>query len=79
MLVLVINYTGDRIHFGLAVERARKEGIKVGRVSSFMELLFIKTAFFIYLLAYVFVSYVICVLLLLFVSTWCFYCIEHFW
>ena len=56
MLVLVINYTGDRIHFGLAVERARKEGIKVGRVSTFMELLFIKTAFFIYLLAYVFVS-----------------------
>ena len=46
MLVLVINYTGDRIHFGLAVERARKEGIKVGRVSSFMELLFIKTALF---------------------------------
>ena len=30
VLVLVINYTGDRIHFGLAVERARKEGIKVG-------------------------------------------------
>ena len=30
VLVLVINYTGDRIHFGLAVERARREGIKVG-------------------------------------------------
>jgi len=29
VLVLVINYTGDRIHFGLAVERARREGIKV--------------------------------------------------
>ena len=29
MLVLVINYTGDRIHFGLATERARREGIKV--------------------------------------------------
>jgi len=29
VLVLVINYTGDRIHFGLATERARKEGIKV--------------------------------------------------
>ena len=66
MLVLVINYTGDRIHFGLAVERARKEGIKVGRVSSFMELLFIKTAFFIYLLAYVFVSCNMCI-----TSTFC--------
>ena len=32
VLVLVINYTGDRIHFGLATERARKEGIKVGIV-----------------------------------------------
>jgi len=29
VLVLVINYTGDRIHFGLAVERARRAGIKV--------------------------------------------------
>merc|ERR1712142_605013 len=29
VLVLVINYTGDRIHFGLAVERARSEGIQV--------------------------------------------------
>merc|ERR1719245_2256716 len=29
VLVLVINYTGDRIHFGLATERARKEDIKV--------------------------------------------------
>ena len=25
----MINYTGDRIHFGLATERARREGIKV--------------------------------------------------
>ena len=33
VLVLVINYTGDRIHFGLAVERARREGIKVGASS----------------------------------------------
>ena len=30
VLVLVINYTGDRIHFGLATERAREEGLKVG-------------------------------------------------
>lgn len=29
VLVLVINYTGDRIHFGLATERARREGMKV--------------------------------------------------
>lgn len=29
VLVLVINYTGDRIHFGLATERARREGVKV--------------------------------------------------
>jgi len=29
VLVLVINYTGDRINFGLAVEKARIEGIKV--------------------------------------------------
>jgi len=28
-LVLVINYTGDRINFGLAVEKARSEGLKV--------------------------------------------------
>ena len=28
--MLVINYTGDRIHFGLATERAREEGLKVG-------------------------------------------------
>jgi len=28
-LVLVINYTGDRINFGLAVEKARHEGLKV--------------------------------------------------
>ena len=35
VLVLVINYTGDRIHFGLATERARREGIKVGTFSAF--------------------------------------------
>jgi dihydroxyacetone kinase len=29
VLVLVINYTGDRINFGLAVEKARREGLKV--------------------------------------------------
>lgn len=28
-LVIVINYTGDRINFGLAVEKARHEGMKV--------------------------------------------------
>jgi dihydroxyacetone kinase len=28
-LVIVINYTGDRINFGLAVEKARREGLKV--------------------------------------------------
>ena len=28
-LVLVINYTGDRINFGLAVEKARNLGLKV--------------------------------------------------
>ena len=28
-LVIVINYTGDRIHFGLAVEKAKQEGLKV--------------------------------------------------
>ena len=33
VLVLVINYTGDRIHFGLATERARREGIKVDKHS----------------------------------------------
>ena len=37
VLVLVINYTGDRIHFGLAVERARKEGIKVRRVTIYKD------------------------------------------
>lgn len=29
VLVLVINYTGDRINFGLAVEKAKHEGLKV--------------------------------------------------
>jgi len=28
-LIIVINYTGDRINFGLAVEKARHEGMKV--------------------------------------------------
>ena len=27
--MIVINYTGDRIHFGLAVEKAKQEGLKV--------------------------------------------------
>ena len=30
MLVLVFNYTGDRLNFGLATEQARREGGKVG-------------------------------------------------
>jgi len=29
VLLLLINYTGDRLNFGLAAERARNEGIKV--------------------------------------------------
>ena len=52
MLVLVINYTGDRIHFGLAVERARKEGIKVRRVTIFKD-----SVFFFLRLAYVFFTF----------------------
>jgi dihydroxyacetone kinase len=28
-LLILINYTGDRLNFGLALERARAEGIKV--------------------------------------------------
>lgn len=28
-LVLVMNYTGDRLNFGIAVERAKAEGFKV--------------------------------------------------
>ena len=32
MLLIVINYTGDRLNFGLAVERARSEGIRVEMV-----------------------------------------------
>jgi hypothetical protein len=42
VLVLVINYTGDRINFGLAVEKARREGLKVSaraHYSSFSECL----------------------------------------
>ena len=27
----MINYTGDRINFGLAVEKAKHEGLKVGQ------------------------------------------------
>ena len=30
----VNNYTGDRIHFGLATERVMREGIKVGIFSA---------------------------------------------
>ena len=55
MLVLVINYTGDRIHFGLAVERARKEGIKVRRVTIFKD-----SVFFFLRLAYVFFTFFFC-------------------
>lgn len=29
VLVLVMNYTGDRLNFGMAVERAKSEGLKV--------------------------------------------------
>ena len=29
-LVITFNYTGDRINFGLAVEKARQEQLKVG-------------------------------------------------
>ena len=29
VLLLCLNYTGDRLNFGIAVERARAEGIKV--------------------------------------------------
>lgn len=29
-LVLVMNYTGDRLNFGMAVEQAKAEGLKVG-------------------------------------------------
>ena len=32
-LVLVMNYTGDNLNFGMAVERAKAEGFKVGNVS----------------------------------------------
>nr|KAG5703502.1 hypothetical protein BaRGS_020136 [Batillaria attramentaria] len=32
VLVVVKNYTGDRLNFGLAVERAKAEGIKVDMV-----------------------------------------------
>lgn len=31
-LVIVMNYTGDCLNFGLAVERAKARGIKVGMV-----------------------------------------------
>ena len=33
-LVLVFNYTGDRLNFGLATEQARREGRKVGNWGS---------------------------------------------
>jgi len=29
ILVIVFNYTGDRINFGIAVEKAKREGMKV--------------------------------------------------
>ena len=32
VLVVVKNYTGDRLNFGLAVERAKAEGIKTDMV-----------------------------------------------
>ena len=32
MLLIVKNYTGDRLNFGLAAERAKAEGIKVDMV-----------------------------------------------
>lgn len=31
-LVLVMNYTGDRLNFGMAVERAKAEGYKVSSI-----------------------------------------------
>ena len=33
MLVIYNNYTGDRLHFGQAIERARAEGIKVDSIA----------------------------------------------
>ena len=33
-LVLVFNYTGDRLNFGLATEQARREGRKVGNIGN---------------------------------------------
>jgi dihydroxyacetone kinase len=45
VLVLVINYTGDRINFGLAVEKARREGLKVSArahsTGAFLNVLFV--------------------------------------
>ena len=32
MLLIVTNYTGDRLNFGIAAERARSEGINVRMV-----------------------------------------------
>ena len=31
-LMIVKNYTGDRLNFGIALERARAEGVRVGMV-----------------------------------------------
>ena len=31
-LLIVKNYTGDRLNFGIALERAKSEGMKVGMV-----------------------------------------------
>ena len=30
VIIMFNNYTGDRLNFGIAVERAKSEGIKVG-------------------------------------------------
>ena len=38
-LVLVFNYTGDRLNFGLATEQARREGRKVGSVGEIVRTL----------------------------------------
>jgi dihydroxyacetone kinase len=54
VLVLVINYTGDRINFGLAVEKARREGLKVSarthstyeRASAFLNVYIFFCSFF---------------------------------
>lgn len=32
-VVIITNYTGDRLNFGLAIERARQEGLKVDSIT----------------------------------------------